>query len=546
MFKFSSFLSETAQKINTVLTPALRSEIKKRNGKVYQIGGAVRDELIGKISKDLDLLVTGIETDELQSILSKHGKVDAVGKSFGILKFQPTGQEGEPLDISVPRVDVQSTGAGHKDFEVQLGKNISLEQDQLRRDFWMNAIAKDIETGEMHDIEGKGQFDIENKQISVINPQAFDDDPLRMMRAIQFAARFGFKIEPETMNEIKKNADKISTISAERFQEEFRKMFEKGTPSIGIQLMFDSGIRKYVIPELREINPIIDKIDKGAFPAFLAVLFMNYGSRAGDVAQQTMKLSNDDKNSLQAVISMQRNIKSMKDPIFMVRFLHGKNAQDILNVDAYLNAMGTRTLSDFVNEMRRRRIPTNLKELGVNGRDMMREGFKGIMIGEALQWMLEYAVKTGQTEKGHLIRKAKEQFNIKESFFYEDVQGYYAIELDPKSQNDISKQGQHDTISSNHITIAFKPSNEIGGILNSMIGRSFSIHAFMYASDDNIDAAIVDINGLKRQESGPAHITISHTAGVPPAEANNMLAKPKYTEKMNMKLRGKLRFYPHR
>ena len=156
MIKFSSFLTETAQKINTVLSTALRSEIKQRNGKVYQIGGAVRDELIGKVSKDLDLLVTGIETDELQDILSNHGKVDAVGKSFGILKFQPKGQTGEPLDISVPRVDVQSTGAGHKDFEVQLGKNISLEQDQLRRDFWMNAIAKDIETGEMHDIEVKG------------------------------------------------------------------------------------------------------------------------------------------------------------------------------------------------------------------------------------------------------------------------------------------------------------------------------------------------------------------------------------------------------
>ena len=545
MIKFSSFLSETAQKINTVLTPALRSEIKKRNGKVYQIGGAVRDELIGKVSKDLDLLVTGIETDELQSILSKHGKVDAVGKSFGILKFQPIGQEGEPLDISVPRVDVQSTGAGHKDFEVQLGKNISLEQDQLRRDFWMNAIAKDIETGEMHDIEGKGQFDIENKQISVINPQAFDDDPLRMMRAIQFAARFGFKIEPETMNEIKKNADKISTISAERFQEEFRKMFEKGTPSIGIQLMFDTGIGKHVIPELRDINPIMDKIEKNAFPAFLAVLFMSYGLRAGDVAQRTMKLSNDDKNSLQSVIDIQKNIKQLKNAIFMVRFLRNKTVQDIQNVDAYLSAMGTRTLSDFVNEMRRRRIPTSLKELGVNGRDMMREGFKGVMIGDALQWMLEYAVETGQTERGMLIRKVKEHFGIKETFFYEDVKGYYAIELDPTSHIEVSKHGQYQEIASTHITIAYKPSEQVSGILNSMVGRTFTIKAFMYASNDDIDAAIVDIDGLQRQDPGPAHITISHKKGVMPSEANNMIRRPDYREELKLKLRGKLRFYPH-
>ena len=88
MFKFSSFINEATQKISDVLTASLRKEIKSKGGKVYQIGGAVRDELIGKVSKDLDLLVTGIETDELQDLLSQHGKVDAVGKSFGILKYE--------------------------------------------------------------------------------------------------------------------------------------------------------------------------------------------------------------------------------------------------------------------------------------------------------------------------------------------------------------------------------------------------------------------------------------------------------------------------
>lgn len=547
MIKFSSFLTETAQKINTVLTPALRSEIKKRNGKVYQIGGAVRDELIGKISKDLDLLVTGIETDELQDILSNHGKVDAVGKSFGILKFQPKGQTGEPLDISVPRVDVQSTGGGHKDFEVKLGKDISLEQDQLRRDFWMNAIAKDIETGEMHDIEGKGQFDIENKQISVINPQAFDDDPLRMLRAIQFASRFGFSIEPETMKEIKKNADKISTISAERFQEEFRKMFEKSdNPSVGVQLLFDTGIAKLVIPKLKEVDNSVDKLDKKAFPAFLAILFKNYMHNAGEMAQKTFKLSNADRVSVQSVIDMDKNLKNLKDPVFIVRFMRNKSEQEIMNVDEYLKTKGTRTISDFVNEMRRRRIPTNLKELGVNGRDMMREGFKGVMIGDALQWMLEFAVRTGKAEKGLLVRKAKDHFGIKETFFYEDVQGFYAIELDSSSHIELSKHGQHEEIKSHHVTIAYQPSDGIAGILDSMLGRTFTIRTILYISNDEIDAVIVDIDDLKRQNPGPAHITISHKKGVVPAQANDMIQNPDFKEKLNLKLRGKLRFYPNR
>ena len=106
-----------------ILTKELRQDVKSMGGKIYQIGGAVRDEFLGKVSKDLDLIITGIDLDELQELLTKHGKVNLVGKSFGVLKFNPTGEEGEPVDIVVPRIEV-STGEGHKDFEVKLGKDI--------------------------------------------------------------------------------------------------------------------------------------------------------------------------------------------------------------------------------------------------------------------------------------------------------------------------------------------------------------------------------------------------------------------------------------
>ena len=219
-------------------------------GKIYQIGGAVRDEFLGEVSKDLDLIITGIDIEDLQELLNKHGKVNLVGKSFGVLKFNPTGEEGEPVDIVVPRIEV-STGEGHKDFEVKLGK--------------------DIETGELVDIEGKGQLDIKNKQISVINPKAFEDDPLRMLRAVQFAARFDFNIEKETMKEIKRNAQKITTVSSDRFQEEFRKMFEKAKkPTIGVELLVETGLMKHILSEGR-VNPLMNQLDKEAFPAFLAL-----------------------------------------------------------------------------------------------------------------------------------------------------------------------------------------------------------------------------------------------------------------------------------
>ena len=200
MINFNSFLID--ESIDKALSSQVRKTIKGAGGKIYQIGGAVRDEILGKVSKDLDLLIVGVELDRLGKILSQYGKVNLVGKSFGILKFTPEGSS-EEIDVSVPRVDEKSTGKGHKDFEVKLGKGITLQQDQLRRDFWMNALAKDVDTGEVIDVEGQGKLDFESQQARGIPTQAYKDDPLRMLRAVQFAARFNFKIESNTLKRSK-------------------------------------------------------------------------------------------------------------------------------------------------------------------------------------------------------------------------------------------------------------------------------------------------------------------------------------------------------
>ena len=275
--RFSQFLREDA--LELALPTDVRSAIIDKGGKIYQVGGAVRDEMLGKVSKDLDLLVVGLELKDLATLLTRFGKTNLVGKAFGIIKFVPDGAT-EEIDISVPRIDSKSTGKGHKDFEVKLGKGITLQQDQLRRDFWMNAMARDVETGEIHDIDKKGQTDIENKQIRVIGIRAFREDPLRMLRAVQFAARFEFTIEPKTMDQIKSSVNLIKTVSPERFQEEFKKMFEKGTPSVGVALLKETGILKKLFPKARDAFPMeYDRLDKKGFPAFLAVLLKGHKSK---------------------------------------------------------------------------------------------------------------------------------------------------------------------------------------------------------------------------------------------------------------------------
>jgi tRNA nucleotidyltransferase (CCA-adding enzyme) len=167
---------------------------KSFGGKVYLVGGAVRDELLGKESKDLDYLVTKISLEDLSKLLPKvipGAKISEVGQSFGIVKAALGKDE---FDFAIPRADVDREN-------VKTDPNIPVEQDLMRRDFTINALAKDLETGQIVSPEGQdGVADIKNKIIRAVGDpvQRFKEDPLRMLRALQFASRFGFDIDPES------------------------------------------------------------------------------------------------------------------------------------------------------------------------------------------------------------------------------------------------------------------------------------------------------------------------------------------------------------
>ena len=405
MIPFRNFLNEEA--LDKALSPDVRGAIIDKGGKIYQIGGVVRDEMLGKVSKDLDLLVVGIDIKELGKIIEPFGKVNLVGKSFGVLKFKPEGSS-EEIDISVPRIDEKSTGKGHKDFEIKLGKGISLEQDQLRRDFWMNAMSKDIETGEVHDMGGRGKLDIENRVVRMINPQAFQDDPLRMLRAVQFAARFDFKIEPKTYKEIKNNAKLIKTVSAERFHEEFVKMFTKSTkPSYGIKLMIELGLMKFLFPQVRKVSGLVDKIPKANFPAFLAVMLKDLGSQAGKAAQKVMRVSNNDAESIDEIVRVMTNKKiqpSSKNEFAVVKWVENLNPYVIDSIDGYLQTVKSQTIANLFRDMKRKGKPTNRKELVVDGRDIIGIGIKGPKVGKVLDWALEYSIRKGNQDKEKLLK----------------------------------------------------------------------------------------------------------------------------------------------
>lgn len=165
--------------------------VQQAGGRVYYVGGFVRDRLLGREIKDIDIEVHGVSVHTLEEILDSLGERLTMGASFGVL-----GLRHYDLDIAMPRSET-ATGRGHKDFEVCVDPFLGEEKAAMRRDFTINALMEDVLTGEVLDFFG-GRSDLKQGLIRHVNSQSFAEDPLRVFRACQFAARFRFSVAAET------------------------------------------------------------------------------------------------------------------------------------------------------------------------------------------------------------------------------------------------------------------------------------------------------------------------------------------------------------
>jgi len=280
------FVENIVQKMNEVFETDVASldkrliQIAKLNGgKAYLVGGAVRDEIMKKSSKDRDYVITKMSLDQLFDKLKEYipeAKINEVGKSFGIIKLSIGNDE---FDIAIPRADMDRDN-------VTTDPNIPIEDDLKRRDMSINSGAKDLETGEIISPEGYDVVsDIKNKIIkSVGNPQdRFKEDPLRILRALSQSSRFGFDIEPKTLQAIKENIDLLKKVSSERFYEEFVKGWTKGNADTErfFNLLNNTGIGTLLFGT--KFDPIIlNKLksnlsDKEFFLAQYIAAFLNGG-----------------------------------------------------------------------------------------------------------------------------------------------------------------------------------------------------------------------------------------------------------------------------
>ena len=225
---------------------ALAQAVRAEGGRALLVGGCVRDLLMGRKPKDWDVEVYEIDPAKLRALLDRFGSVNVVGEAFTVYKL------GTDLDVSLPRRERKS-GRGHRAFVIEGDPQMSVEAAARRRDFTVNAIMEDPLSGEIID-PFHGREDIENKILRAVSVDTFAEDSLRVLRAAQFAARFEFDIEPETVA-LCRTID-LSDLPAERIWGEMEKLFLRARrPSIGMRLLQELGAIGQLLPEL---NALID------------------------------------------------------------------------------------------------------------------------------------------------------------------------------------------------------------------------------------------------------------------------------------------------
>lgn len=222
-------------------TPALR--------RAYLVGGCVRDALLGRPLKDFDVEVFGTGYDALLAALEPWGRADLVGRSFGVVKL--TLPDGLVVDFSVPRRD-SKVAPGHRGFTVEFAPDLAPEEAAARRDFTINALMYDPRAGAVLDFFG-GRADLERRVLRHTGP-AFIEDPLRVLRGMQFAARFHLTAAPETLALCRTMRGTLPELARERVREEWFKWAARAErPSAGLRFLADCGWLE-AFPELAALR----------------------------------------------------------------------------------------------------------------------------------------------------------------------------------------------------------------------------------------------------------------------------------------------------
>ena len=438
--------------------------LQQRGARVYTVGGTVRDALLGHPRKDLDLLVTGLPQPDLLRCLRPYGRVQLTGRAFGVIKLLPYGWDGPPIDVALPRTEI-STGIGHRDFEVTFDHTLPVEIDLGRRDFTINAMAIDLADGHLLDPFG-GYEDLQQRRLRQVSMVAFPEDPLRMLRGIQLAARFALQIELATRESMHTHAAAITTVAPERIAEELRKLLQAWAPSQGFAVMYEVGLLIHILPELARLvegaafTRTMRRLDavqqcerlsyRGHLDLLLAALLCDSGlsvpMQTGtglvlkDLAQASARLARQRLEALKmttigampvlvsALIAQSAfEVSALATPAALRHFAHEVGCTEAfmlfeLRLADRLGNEPEYPIDDLLDLRQRLRMaidqktPLSLKDLAVNGNDLQRLDIAaGPRLGQILQTLLYHVLDDPtQNTRTHLLALAQAERDLQQ------------------------------------------------------------------------------------------------------------------------------------
>jgi len=280
----------------------------------FLVGGCVRDALLGRTPREYDI-ATGARPEAVQKLFKR---TVGVGAQFGVILVLWKGREYE---VATFRAEANYTD-GRRPDNVSF---VSAREDVIRRDFTINGMLQDPMTGEIRDFVD-GQKDLEAKTIRAIGVAVdrFEDDHLRMLRAVRFAATLGFTIEPETLAAIQAMAPKVTQVSGERVHAELSRLFGEGDAARGFDLLRTSGLLQVLLPEAADDDTAADALsalEPDSLAMALSVLLSECDAPTLESISRRWRLANVERTLLQNVVRSLPRFDETLDRVAQIRFV---------------------------------------------------------------------------------------------------------------------------------------------------------------------------------------------------------------------------------
>lgn len=380
------------------------------------VGGMVRDTLLGRPSKDVDIEVHAgrggaITVDDVLAVAERMPgfRASVAGASFAVVLVTHR-ETGESFDLSLPRADSKS-GTGHQGFSVAVDSQMGVQEAARRRDLTINAMSVDATTGELVD-PFDGASDIENETLRVVDAQTFADDPLRVLRVGRFASQLGFSVAPQTMDLCRRHAADVQSMSGERVWGEVQKSLMSGSPGAMVAFLRDSGTLDALGSGRTVPDPAqFDRAGRNA--SALADTDRQAAVLAAGCSGLTKEQRHTFVTSLSVPESVVRTTEALSDA--RERFeenpsqLTYRRAQRLMEKQGRttepLHALDAVLVSDPGNQSALASVKNTLRAQGLapgspprpllDGRDAMAQGLRGREVGEALSQAL-YLQDSGQ------------------------------------------------------------------------------------------------------------------------------------------------------